>query len=137
MDTLPGAARPASGRRTDGTPFGKAAHDARAEHDVLRRATDLAERWGYERRSVWTFNRPGSSSYTSITRPFFVGLGAGAASFTGRLFLPNELAVGRYAQAIEGGELPVPRTLSLGDGGAGMRRQPRNGAPATGLDRRR
>jgi oxygen-independent coproporphyrinogen-3 oxidase len=51
------------------TPFGKAPHDARAEHDVLRRASDLAERWGYERRSVRTFNRRGSPSYTSITRP--------------------------------------------------------------------
>ena len=95
------------------TPFGKAPHDARAEHDVLRRASDLAERWGYERRSVWTFNRRGSPSYTSITRPFYLGLGAGSASYTGRLFTVNEFAVGRYADAIERGALPIARALSL------------------------
>jgi oxygen-independent coproporphyrinogen-3 oxidase len=94
-------------------PFGKAPHDAQTEHDVLRRATDLAERWGYERRSVWTFNRRGSSSYTSITRPFYLGLGAGGASFTGRLFAVNEFSVHRYADAVERGALPVARTLSL------------------------
>ena len=95
------------------TPFGKGAHDARAEHAVLRRATDLAARWGYERRSVWTFNRPGSSSYTSITRPFYLGLGAGSASFTGRLFSVNEFSVDRYAASIEDGQLPIARTLTL------------------------
>jgi oxygen-independent coproporphyrinogen-3 oxidase len=95
------------------TPFGKGPHDARAEHAVLRRASDLAEGWGYERRSVWTFNRRGSPSYSSITRPFYLGLGAGSASYTGRLFTANEFAVGRYADAIERGILPVARALSL------------------------
>ena len=39
------------------TPFGKAPHAPRAEHDLLRRACELAGRLGYERRSVWTFTR--------------------------------------------------------------------------------
>ena len=95
------------------TPFGKAPHDARAEHAVLRRASELADRWGYERRSVWTFNRRGSPSYSSITRPFYLALGPVARRSPGRLFTVNEFSVGEYAAAIEAGVLPIARTLSL------------------------
>jgi menaquinone C8-methyltransferase len=58
------------------TPFGKARHDRRREHRLLRAATDLAASHGYGRGSVWTFNRRGGQSYTSITRPYYLGLGA-------------------------------------------------------------
>jgi menaquinone C8-methyltransferase len=96
------------------TPFGKAAHHPREEHQVLRQAWDLARRWGYERRSVWTFNRAEAPSYTSITRPFYLGMGAGSASYTGRLFAVNEFDVGRYAACIEANRLPVARLFKLG-----------------------
>jgi oxygen-independent coproporphyrinogen-3 oxidase len=95
------------------TPFGRTAHQPSAEHQVLRRAADLARRWGYERRSVWTFNRPAAHSYTSITRPFFVGMGAGSASYTGRLFAVNEFDVERYTARVEDGEVPVQRMFPL------------------------
>lgn len=102
------------------TPFGRARHDRHREHEVLRQATELAERMGYERRSVWTFNRPGSSAYTSITRPRFLGLGAGSSSFTGRDFYVNHFGVHVYCDDVEAGRLPVARWLHLGRlGGAG------------------
>jgi coproporphyrinogen III oxidase-like Fe-S oxidoreductase len=96
------------------TPFGSARPDRRAEHEVLAEATRLAEAHGYERRSVWTFNRPRSSSYTSITRHRFLGLGAGASSFLGRDFLVNHFGVETYIAAVEEGRLPLARHLHLG-----------------------
>lgn len=45
--------------------------------------------------------------------PFYLGLGAGSASYTGRMFTVNEFAVGRYADAIERGVLPIARAVSL------------------------
>lgn len=96
------------------TPFGRARHHRRREHEVLRRATALAESMGYERRSVWTFNRPGSAAYTSITRPRFLGMGAGSSSFAGRDFYVNHFGVGVYCDAVEAGSLPIARRLHLG-----------------------
>ena len=82
------------------TPLGKARHDRRAEHRVLARAGELAARHGYRRDSVWTFLRHGSAPYTSITRPRFLGLGAGAASFTGSDFLVNHFGIEQYVAAV-------------------------------------
>lgn len=96
------------------TPFGPATHDRRREHEVLAEATRLAAEHGYERRSVWTFNRPDSPSYTSITRRRFLGLGAGASSFLGRDFLVNHFGVETYIAAVDAGRLPLARRLHLG-----------------------
>lgn len=96
------------------TPFGRVRHDRRREHEVLRAASALAAGMGYERRSVWTFNRIGSTPYTSITRPRFLGMGAGASSFAGRDFLVNHFGVQAYAEAVEHGRLPLARRFHLG-----------------------
>ena len=77
------------------TPFGRAAHDAGREHELLRRACELAERLGYERRAVWTFTRRGGPLYASIARELYLGCGAGAATFTGTDFLVNHFGLGR------------------------------------------
>lgn len=95
------------------TPFGKVNHDRRKEHDVLRMAEALAAQFGYERRSVWTFNRKDAPNYSSITRPFFIGMGAGSASYTGRLFLINHFSIDRYIDKIQAGELPIARRFPL------------------------
>lgn len=96
------------------TPFGRAVHQRAREHAVLAQVSDLAEAMGYERRSVWTFNRKQSAPYTSITRRRFLGMGAGATSVTGRDFLVNHFGVATYTGAIEAGRLPLARWLHLG-----------------------
>lgn len=96
------------------TPFGRAQHQRRHEHAVLAQVDMLARRMGYQRRSVWTFNRTGSAPYTSITRRRFLGMGAGATSVTGRDFLVNHFGVPMYASAVEAGNLPLARRLHLG-----------------------
>lgn len=96
------------------TPFGTAPHDRHREHEVLTAATRLAQEHGYVRRSVWTFNRPDSPSYTSITRRRFLGLGAGASSFLGRDFLVNHFGVETYIAAVAAGRLPLARWFHVG-----------------------
>ncbi len=96
------------------TPFGKGPHDSRLEHEALDRAADLASRHGYVRDAVWTFRRGDAPSYSSITRPRYIGLGAGAATFTGRRFLVNHFSPHAYAKALARGHLPIARDLRLG-----------------------
>ena len=96
------------------TPFGTARHDRAREHAVLAQATELAAAHGYERRSVWTFNRVGSATYTSITRPRFLGMGAGSSSFAGKDFYVNHFGLGSYARAVDHDRLPIARWLHLG-----------------------
>ncbi|MBN1171208.1 MAG: radical SAM protein [Micromonosporaceae bacterium] len=95
------------------TPFGKGDHHRDREHALLRTATELARSHGYERRSVWTFNRLGAPTYTSITRPYYLGLGAGAASFAGAVFLVNHFGLDQYRRAIGESRLPVARMARL------------------------
>jgi len=97
------------------TPFGKTRHEPAREHRALSRAEELASRYGYERRSVWTFNRHGSADYTSITREFFLGCGAGAATFSGRRFAVNHFSVAEYARRLAAGELPVARRTFMSE----------------------
>ena len=95
------------------TPFGKAKHNSQKEHEVLHKAEQLAARYGYERRSVWTFNRQDAPNYSSITRAFFLGLGAGSASYTGRFFLVNDFCIDLYIEKVQSGKLPIARHFTL------------------------
>jgi menaquinone C8-methyltransferase len=95
------------------TPFGSAAHDPRAEHELLRRTCELARGLGYERRSVWTFNRIGGPLYASIARECYLGCGAGAATFTGRDFFVDHFALAPYEAALAAGRLPLARRARL------------------------
>lgn len=95
------------------TPFGKAQHDRRAEHRVLRQAAGLAAQHGYRRESVWTFVSDRGRPYTSITRPYYLGVGAGAATFTGRSFDVNHFGLQQYVDAVAAGRLPIARRARL------------------------
>ena len=101
------------------TPFGVARHDRRREHAVLAQVDALALTMGYERRSVWTFNRVGSAPYTSITRRRFLGFGAGASSFAGHDFYVNHFGLLTYMAAVNRGDPPIAKWLHLGPA-AGM-----------------
>ncbi len=95
------------------TPFGKARHDRRTEHRVLAQAAELAQRRGYRRDSVWTFVADAGRRYTSITRPYYIGAGAGAASFTGESFLVNHFGLRQYAAAVMDERLPIAQRARL------------------------
>lgn len=91
------------------TPFGKTVHQPGKERRLLREAAELADRHGYERRSVWTFARRDAPSYTSITREFYLGCGAGSGSYAGRLFFVNHFAIPEYIAKVSSGALPIAR----------------------------
>ena len=95
------------------TPFGKVPHAPRAEHDLLRRACEIADRLGYERRSVWTFTKVGGPLYASIAREFYLGCGAGAATFTGSDFLLNHFGLAQYVGSLAEDRLPLARRAHL------------------------
>jgi coproporphyrinogen III oxidase-like Fe-S oxidoreductase len=95
------------------TPFGKARHAPRVEHDLLRRAAALARAHGYRRTSVWVLRRSGAPPFSSITRECYLGVGAGAASFIGSHYLVNHFSPERYAAVIDAGGLPIARTARL------------------------
>jgi menaquinone C8-methyltransferase len=95
------------------TPFGKAAHTPDVEHRLLRDATELAAAHGYERRAVWTFNRVGGPTYTSITRERYLGVGASAATFTGTVFLVDHFGLEPYVEAVAAGRLPIARLARM------------------------
>jgi menaquinone C8-methyltransferase len=101
------------------TPFGKRRHEPRREHQLLGEATDLAARHGYERRSVWTFNRRGGPTYSSITRPAYLGVGAGAATSAGTWFLVDHFGLAPYLAAVAAGRLPIARLATLSPAAAG------------------
>lgn len=95
------------------TPFGKSEHQPKKEHQALGEAAALAERYGYERRSVWTFNRKDAPSYTSVTREFYLGCGAGAGSYSGKVFYLNHFSIPAYIEKVKNGCLPVARMTQL------------------------
>jgi coproporphyrinogen III oxidase-like Fe-S oxidoreductase len=104
------------------TPFGKRRHQPQPEHRLLREASDLATQHGYERRSVWTFNRVDGPSYSSITRPAYLGIGAGAATAAGTWFLVDHFGLAPYLAAVRAGRLPIARLARLSPVAAGAYR---------------
>jgi len=65
----------------------------RLERRMLQSVVEMARSAGYERSSIWSFNKPGSSRYTTVTRDAFVGVGAGATSRLGDYFWLNTFSV--------------------------------------------
>lgn len=79
---------------------------------VVKRAQDA----GYQRTSIWSFNRPETIRYTTVTRDAFVGIGAGASSRIGDYFTLNTFSVAEYIKAVEkGSPLALATKLDTGD----------------------
>jgi oxygen-independent coproporphyrinogen-3 oxidase len=54
---------------------------------------------GFERTSVWSFTRRGVSPYTTVTRPDYIGFGAGAGSKSAHRAAFNTFSVPAYIDA--------------------------------------
>jgi len=61
---------------------------------------------GLERTSVWSFTRQGRTAYTTVTRPDYVGFGAGAGSKSAERAAFNTFSVRAYTAA-------APRAIAL------------------------
>lgn len=82
-------------------------HDEALEKQVLAEIERRGRKQGYERSSVWTFNRDLKKRYTSITREFYVGFGASASSFLDGTFVVNTFDTSTYIDLVDQGRLPV------------------------------
>lgn len=89
-------------------------HDERREKQALDAICRAGARRGYQRTSVWTYNRDPSQRYTSITREFYLGLGPSGSSFLDGLFTVNSFDTATYADLLDGGRLPVVLHATMG-----------------------
>jgi oxygen-independent coproporphyrinogen-3 oxidase len=79
---------------------------------IARRALEA----GYRRTSIWSFNKPETVRYTTVTRDSFIGIGAGATSKIGDYFKLNTFSVAEYIKAVkEGPPLALATRLDAGD----------------------
>lgn len=89
---------------------------------MLKALVERAKELGLERTSVWTFARPGSMRYSSVTREHFLGFGPGAASLYDDSFRINTFSLPEYQRALGRGSYPsalvyhfTPRVRALYD----------------------
>ncbi len=94
----PARVRPLGGRRQ------------RELMDALLAATSAA---GLERTSVWTFARPGTERYSSVTRDAYVGLGPSAASLLRSSFRANVFSVDEYVRDLRADGSPLSFRVDL------------------------
>ena len=87
--------------------------DLHVRRNMYRALHDHALTNGYQRVSVWGFKRGVRSSFSSVTRRAFIGLGAGAGSCLPGLFYFNTFSVPAYIQSCEEGKLPVALKMCM------------------------
>lgn len=78
---------------------------------MLREITGYCRREGFERTSVWTFAKPGTRKYSSVTRENFLGFGVSATTLLKDQFKINTFLLRDYLDRIEQGALPTALTL--------------------------
>ncbi len=82
---------------------------------MLEEITHLAERCGYVRTSVWTFAKPQTGKYSSVTRDNFLGFGISATTLLKEQFKINTFSLDGYSQRIDQDELPTSLTLKFSE----------------------
>jgi coproporphyrinogen III oxidase-like Fe-S oxidoreductase len=86
------------------------------ERQMLGEIVKMTREAGYRRTSIWSFNRPETIRYTTVTRDAFIGIGAGATSRIGDYFKLNTFSVAEYIRAVnEGSPLALATRMDAGD----------------------
>ena len=83
----------------------------RQKRALLDRITDYLESLGCVRDSIWTFARPGTPPYSSMTRDNFLGFGCSATTLTPDRFTINTFSVEAYLERVAQGRRPAALTL--------------------------
>lgn len=78
---------------------------------LLYEITEYCERQGYVRDSIWTFAKPGTKKYSSMTRDNFLGFGCSATTLLLDSFKINTFSVQEYIRRVKAGSLPTALTL--------------------------
>jgi menaquinone C8-methyltransferase len=71
--------------------------------ELLEAVLAVSDELGYQRTSVWTFARKGTSRYSSVTRENYLGFGPSAASLLPSGFSMNVFSVAEYVHAMDEG----------------------------------
>jgi coproporphyrinogen III oxidase-like Fe-S oxidoreductase len=82
----------------------------RAEREMLKAVVKATSAAGYQRTSVWSFNKPGARRYTTVTKDSFVGVGVGASTMMGEYFSVNTFSLPEYIGAAKNGLKPALAT---------------------------
>lgn len=85
----------------------------RQKRKLLDRITAYCARQGYVRDSIWTFSKPGTPKYSSMTRDNFLGFGCSATTLLRNQFKINTFSIPAYLRRIGEGKLPTALTLKF------------------------
>lgn len=85
----------------------------REKRRLLNAIREASRDLGYERTSVWTFARPGTERYSSVTRDTYLGFGPSAASLLKETFSINAFSVDEYVRSIQQGRSPTALSIQL------------------------
>ena len=75
---------------------------------------DLFKDKSYYQSSVWGFNKTKTEAYSSVTRDYYIGLGAGAASYTGEGFYFNTFSLKEYVEVLKE-RLPLALKMNVSE----------------------
>ena len=75
---------------------------------------DFFKERSYYQSSVWGFNKTKDEAYSSVTRDYYIGLGAGAASYTGEGFYFNTFPVKEYINTLRE-RLPIAIKMNVSE----------------------
>lgn len=78
---------------------------------LLANIVEHCKQQGYVRDSIWTFGRPGTKKYSSMTRANYLGFGCSATTLLPDQFKINTFSVPHYIRRMERGKLPTALTL--------------------------
>ena len=73
---------------------------------------DFFTRKGYCQSSVWSFSQNQNYKYSSVTRDYYIGFGAGAASYTGGGFYFNTFSIPEYISTAKS-RIPVALKMEV------------------------
>jgi coproporphyrinogen III oxidase-like Fe-S oxidoreductase len=75
----------------------------REEREMLKDVVKTASEAGYQRTAVWSFGKPQSARYTTVTKESFVGIGVSATTIMGDYFAVNTFSVAEYIKTADQG----------------------------------
>lgn len=78
---------------------------------MLQNLNRYCKQINIERTSVWTFAKPGTEKYSSVTRDTFLGFGLSATSLLRSSFKINTFSMEGYIERVNAGRLPTSLTL--------------------------
>jgi len=78
---------------------------------LLYQIAAYCERQGYIRDSIWTFGKPGTNKFSSMTRDNFLGFGCSSATLLANQFKINTFSPEAYADRVNSGKLPTALTI--------------------------